>query len=304
MSKPLLIRSDNNLQEFSDSNLERLSYLLRVAFSDHLEARGTNSGRVFVGSGGTGIGSLTDHKSTARTATRTRNYSGDPDWPSYPGLGTTTVETYNFRQYRGAVAAPTNSQLDADGYVYLYNTSNIRVAGATQIINAVVDDAISEIRNGDQVGSYRVATNTPSNGGAGTWQNIQTWFRDTTYSAGTTTYNLYLKRSLSNVPGSAAKPLKLRSDNNLQEASIATNGDLIDNILLPLLIKKGITDDGSLRYVVANSVPSGSIGKGTFSDTKQTSASNTQSFSDPTYSRTSTPTGNAVADGTKVLYIQ
>lgn len=308
MSRPLRIitagAAADNLIEFSDAQLERLSYLLRVAFSDHLEARGTNSGRVYVGSGGTAIGSLTDHKSTARTATKQRNNSGGADYPAYPGLGTTDVETYNFRQHRGDHDAPTNTVRNADGYVQIYDTNHIRVAGTSAIISAVIDDAISEIRTGDEVGSYRIATSTPTNGGAGTWDNIQTWFEDTTYSEGTTTYNLYLKRSLDDVPGSAAKPLKLRSDYHLQEASIATDENLIQNVLLPLLLKKGITDDGSLRYVVGTSVPSGGVNRGSFSDTKQTTASNTQSFSNPTYSRTSTPSGNAVDDGTKVLYIQ
>ena len=318
MSKPLHIHSlplnpDKNLQEFSDADLERLSYLLRVAFSDHLEARGTNSGRVYVGADGTAIGSLTDHKSTAKTATKQRNNSGGADYPAYPGLGTTDVETYEFKQHRGEVSAPTNAVLDADGYMYIYQQSapapvfftyDLRVAGSSQIISAVIDDAISEIRTGDEVGSYRIATSTPTNGGAGTWDNIQTWFEDTTYSEGTTTYNLYLKRSLDDVPGTAVKPIKLRSDNHLQEASIATDGNLIQNVLLPLLLKKGITDDGSLRYVVGDSVPNGGVNRGSFSDTKQTTASNSQSFSNPTYSRTSTPSGDAVDDGTKVLYIQ
>src|SRR6056300_771995 len=120
MSVPL--KYDGNLREFSTANLERLSYLLRVAFSNHLNNRGTSAGHVFVGStGGTSIGSMVDHKSTQQTNVRGRNYSNGEDWPSYPGIGTTTVATYNYRQYRTTVAQPSLSGLDTNGYLYVYD---------------------------------------------------------------------------------------------------------------------------------------------------------------------------------------
>lgn len=303
MSTPL--KYDGDLREFSTANLERLSYLLRVAYADHLNNRGTASGRVFVGSsGGTAIGSLADHKSTQQTNTRTRNYSNGEDWPSYPGIGTTTVATYNYRQYRTTVTAPSNSTLDNSSYMYIYNTSHIRVAGSSQLISSVVDDAITQLRSGDQVGTYRISTSTPTNGGAGSWTNLGTWFQNTTYSAGTTTYNLWLKRSLNTVPGTAANPLKLRSDNHLQEQSLSVSGDLIQNVLLPIMINRGLSETTLLRYVVASSLPSGAVNKGSFSDTKQTGVSNSEYFSNPTYVRTSTPSGSPVNDGTAFFYIQ
>jgi len=303
MSVPL--KYDGDLREFSTANLERLSYLLRVAYATHLNNLGTSSGRVFVGSsGGTSIGSLDDHKSTARIAITVRNYSNGEDWPPYPGIGTTTVATYNYRQYRTTVTAPSNAVLDNDSYLYIYNTSHIKVAGSSEAISSVVNDAISELRNGDQVGSYRVSTSSPTNGGAGTWTDLGTWFQNTTYSAGTTTYKLWLKRSLDAVPGTAANPLGLRSDNDLQEQSLSVSGDLIQNVLLPIMINRGLSETNDLTYAVASTVASGGISKGSFSDTKQTSVSENQYFSDPNYVRTSTPTGSAVNDGTAYLYIQ
>lgn len=309
MSRPLRLNS-TNLQEFSDDHKNRLSYLLRVAYADHVNGGAGNGGSIYVASSGnTSIGSLEDHKSTAQINTQERNNSGDVDYPSYPNLGTTTVATFNYRQNRNGVTAPSDATLNDQGYTYIYNTSHIRVAGASTIISEIVDHAITQLRSGDEVGSYRVSTGTPSNGGAGTWDDKGTWFTNTTYDQGTTTYKLWLKRSLSSVPGTALNPIGKRSDHDLQERSIATSGDLIQNILLPLMINRGLTDATTLQY----NVGSGSIDRGQFKDTKQTGSTTDQGFggtapvfgaqSSTVYWRTRIPSGAASDDGVTNLYL-
>lgn len=311
MSLPL--KYDGDLREFSTAERNRLSYLLRVAYSDHLNAGSSAQGSIYVAnSGNTSIGSLVDHRSTAQINTNARNFSGGADYPGYPNLGTSTIATYNYRQNRNTVTAPSNSVLDDDNYVYIFNTSHIRVAGQTEVINGIVDHAITQLRTGDEVGSYRVSTSAPSSGGAGTWTDKGTWFQNTTYSAGTTTYKLWLKRSLSSVPGTAAQPLRKRSDHDLQQSSIATSGDLIQNVLLPIMINRGLSATSNLRY----NVGSGSINRGEFKDTKQTGSTTSQGFasgqqpgspfsnvSNNRYWRTRVPSGGASNDGVTNLFL-
>ena len=308
MSLPL--KYDGDLREFSSAERNRLSYLLRVAYSDHLNAGSSAQGSIYVAnSGNTSIGSLVDHRSTAQINTNARNFSGGTDYPSYPSLGTSSIATYNYRQNRNTVTAPSNSVLDDDNYVYVFNTSHIRVAGQTEVINSIVDHAITQLRTGDEVGSYRISTSAPSSGGAGTWTDKGTWFQNTTYSAGTTTYKLWLKRSLSSVPGTAAQPLRKRSDNNLQQSSIATSGDLIQNVLLPVMINRGLSGTTNLQY----NVGSGTVNRGQFKDTKQTGSTTSQGLggtapgfggqSSNNYWRTRVPSGSASDDGVTNLFL-
>ncbi len=293
MSLPL--KYDGDLREFSTAERNRLSYLLRVAYSNHLNAGSSAQGSIYVAnSGNTPIGSLVDHRSTAQINTRARNFSG------------------GYRQNRNTVTAPSNSVLDDDNYVYIFNTNHIRVAGQTEVINGIVDHAITQLRTGDEVGSYRISTSAPSSGGAGTWTDKGTWFQNTTYSAGTTTYKLWLKRSLNSVPGTAAQPLRKRSDHDLQQSSIATSGDLIQNVLLPIMINRGLSATSNLRY----NVGSGSINRGEFKDTKQTGSTTSQGFasgqqpgspfsnvSNNRYWRTRVPSGGASNDGVTNLFL-
>mgnify|MGYP000344936057 CR=1 FL=1 len=168
-----------------------------------------------------------------------------------------------------------------------------------ELAAVIIDQAITNMRTGDEVGSYRVATTTPTNGGAGTWTNKGTFFSDTTYSAGTTTYILYLKTALSSVPGSNIYPVGLYApggtpDGNLAQRDITNSGILIQNILLPALTRKM---SSGLYYSVATSVSG--INRGTFTDTKLSGTTNSQNFTGASYTAAgfyqsiSTPSGSA-----------
>ena len=108
------------LQELSDSNLERLTYLTQVAFATYLKNNTTGYGAVYVsGSGDTSIGSMTDTRATVQTASGSGGFSGQSgldsgspdtgaptstnshdtgDYPTAPGVGSENVTTYNYRQ--------------------------------------------------------------------------------------------------------------------------------------------------------------------------------------------------------------
>ena len=158
--------------------------------------------------------------------------------------------------------------------------------------------------SGDEVGSYRVSTSAPSSGGAGTWVDCGTFHNDTTYSAGTTTHKLWIKTALTSIPGTDVKPVMWNGTLIKEVGSIAETGSwqatsFMDQSLIPALLFKVAASN--LQYSIVTSAPSGSSNRGSFTDTRQTGSTDTQSFSDPTYTVVSTPSGGASAQATNYL---
>ena len=300
MTRPLYFDGSNTLQQMSDAQLDRLCYYLAVAYAAQLNASG--NGYVNVGVGGTSIGSAVNQVKTVQTNTVTRilNDGIIQTYPAYPGTGTSTVATYNYYQDRGVPAAPSDATFNSSGYVYTDGSNNLQVENTDAGIYAeILAQTIADIQSGHEVGSYRVATTTPTSGGAGTWVSKGTFFSDTTYSAGTTTYNYYLKTGLTTVPGSNVYPVGLdTSDNNLKQRPIGNADALVANVLLPMLTRRM---SSGLYYTV--STTSAGTNKGSFTDTWQTGVTNTQSFDGTYYRSTSTPSGAAVVRATYYFYI-
>ena len=278
----------------TDANLDRLLYYLRVAYASQLAANG--DGYVSVGNSLTVIGTAADTSSTQQMASNTRNGStpGVTGYPSAPGIGSETDANFSFQQDRTFPSFPADTVLDADGYVYYTSSGKIRTAHSEADIYAdLIAQCITDMKTGDEVGSYRVSTGAPSSGGAGTWDDKGTWYTDTTYSNGSTVTKLWLKRSLSSIPGSDIFPLGLDTD-NLKERTIIESSNLVQNVLLPALTRR--VNNGDLQYTVATSA--GGTSKGTFTDTKQTATTNTNQFSNPYYRTYSTPSGSSVTQTT------
>jgi len=298
MVRPLEFLS-GNLESMSDADLDRLQYYLRVAYAAQLDAGG--DGSISVGSSQTSIGSASDTSSTQQTATTVRivNDGIIQTFPAYPGLGTETDSTFNYQQDQTVPSFPSASTLNADGYAFYDNTAGaVQTANtASHLYDEVLAQCITDMRTGDEVGTYRISTTTPTDGGAGTWADKGTWYTDSTYDAGTTTYKLWLKTALGTVPGSDIEPVGL-DGSDLKERGILNSNNLIQNVLLPALTRR--MSSGDLLYTVITSAPSG-VNRGTFTDTRQTTASNTQSFSNPNYNSTSTPTGSATVQTTYYL---
>lgn len=298
MVRPLSLQS-GNLQEMTDANLDRLLYYLRVAYASQLAANG--DGYVSVGgSTHTVIGTASDTSSTQQMASNTRNGStpGVTGYPSAPGIGSETDATFTWQQDQSFPAFPAGTVHDAYGYVHYTSGGEIRTASDEADVYAdLISQCITDIKTGDEVGSYRVSTGAPTSGGAGTWDDKGTFYTDTTYSNGSTVYKLWLKRSLNSVPGSDIFPLGL-DGSNLKERTIIESSNLVQNVLLPALTRRifygGAT--GDLNYTVGTSA--GGTSKGTFTDTKQTATTNTNQFSDPYYRTYSTPSGSSVTQTT------
>jgi hypothetical protein len=296
MTRPLYFDGSNTLQQMSDAQLDRLCYYLAVAYAAQLNAGG--NGYVNLAATGTAIGGTTNQRKIPQTNTVTRivNDGVIQTYPAYPGTATQSVASYAPYQQRAIPSAPSAATFNADGYVYTDGSNNLQVESTDAGIYAeVLAQTIADIRSGHEVGSYRVATSTPTSGGAGTWVSKGTFFQDTTYTAGTTTYNYYLKTGLTTVPGTNTYPVGIdTSDNNLKQRPITNSDPLVANVLLPMLTRRM---SSGLYYSVASSLTG--VNKGTFTDTYQTGVTNTQSFDGTYYRSTSTPSGSASVRVTK-----
>ena len=294
MVQPLKYDGSNTLQDMTDAELDRLRYYTQVAYAAQLNAAG--NGHVNVAGSGTDIGTATDTSSTQQinSVTRILNNGIIETYPGYPGIGSETDASYTYRQLRSVPSAVTSGTFNSYGMVFFDAGNDIEpFSTEAQIADRITNQCITNMRTGDEVGSYRVATTTPTSGGAGTWTSKGTFFSDTTYSAGTTTYILYLKTALSSVPGSNIYPVGLYApggtpDGNLAQRDIINSSALVQNILLPSLTRKM---SSGLYYTVATSVSG--INRGAFTNTRQLSTSNTQNFTGSVYQAISTPTGTA-----------
>ena len=301
---PLKYDGSNTLQDMSTSDLERLTYYLQVAYAAQLN--GSGNGYVFVGSGGTAIGSAADTSATQQTNQTARGINDGiiQGFPSHPGIGSETDTSYSYQQDRNTPSAVSSTNFNLRGMLF-YDSANDELepfSTESQLADVILDQAITNMRTGDEVGSYRVSTSTPSNGGAGTWTDKGTFFADTTYSAGTTTYKLWLKTALDSVPGSDVFPVGLDSDGggtvtgNIHQRLIVNTGSLIQSVLLPALTRKM---SSGMHYSVATSTSG--INRGAFTDTKQTATTNTTVLEGGFYKSISTPSGGASTVNTYYL---
>jgi len=307
MSRPLKIVSSNILREMSDNDLDYINYRLREIYANKLNDGTITSGQLRIGtaSGYTSIGSAVNTITAISTASQARtNNSGDDvdpdgagpteagDWPSAPSLTENTNTTTYFQdQLAGGIPTyPANSVLDDDSFL-LYSGNALRVAGATeaQLYDDIVSQCIADMKTGDEVGTYRVSTSTPTDGGAGTWIDKGTWFSDTTYDQGTTTYKYWLKTRLTTRPSYSIEPLRW-TGSQVREMDSDQLDNLCTNVLLPVLRRR--LDDGDLNYTVGTSIGA-DINRGSFVDKKQTGSTASYAFTDPTYYTYSTPSGAA-----------
>ena len=315
MNRPLRYDTSGdtiNLREMTDANLERLVYYTQVAYATQLNSNG--KGYIATGSFGTSIGSHQDTLSAQQINQNPSpgNQPGTSQYPgSYPGITEVNGINYTYSQDRTVPTFPNESTLNANSYLCLDGSYDIKVAkDESDIITAIIDSALTKLKNADQVsgnevGSYRVATSTPTNGGAGTWEDKGTWFIDKYYNnTGNITYKLYLKRSLTTVPGSDIIPLKLFNNDLREHSSITDTSDLVQNVLLPTMTRR-LSTGTSLCYQVVSSEEA--MVRGVITNKRFNQANNTQNIAgsgaSEVYQRISTPkvTGTTTTVSTRYL---
>jgi len=283
-----------SLRRMTDTNMALLRYNLRYAYAQVLNSNG--NGRLYTG-GGNNVGQAIDTERTQGYAQQARNNSGGADWPGYPATGTLTRSTTTFTQTRSNVGFPSAAQLRDYGWLYWQGSTtsfNMRVISAEQdFVDTILSDTISEAVSGDEVGTYRISTGSPGGG----WGSKGAVFVNKIYSnAGQTTWNLYLKTSAGS-PGSSTNPVGYNG--GFKARSVAWNGSLVQTLLLPMLHRR-VANNGALNYSINGS----GTGRGTMIDTRYSSDTTSQQFSNPWYKRWRTPSGGQSNNATYELRVR
>ena len=328
--RPLLGVS-TGLKELTDAQIDYIQYELRSAYGKYLKDNTTGYGAVYVGgTGNTTIGSFSDTKRTqGASATGSGGYSGQSgldssspdegssgagpptshdtgDYPPVPSTGTSTVSTYTYRQNQNEPTAVTNTVYDADSYLVHATGGDIAIESTeANILDTILTGCISEMKSGDQVGTYQVSTTDPSS--SDIWDDMGAFFVDTIYTGTNSTYKLWLKRDQQNGnPYTAVEIAGWHSSHgDVINRSTAEGSNLINNVLLPCLQRR-IAD--SLKYEVSDSQSgTAAFRRGTFFDTRLDSETTSYSPAPPfgttgssdTYQTFSTPSGSATTHATK-----
>ena len=291
-----IVWNSNSLYQMTDNELDILSYYVRKRYAHYLNTSTSTTGRLNVGDPGiTGyvtIGSAVDSDRTLYSVTNPDNnvppIGADESFGS-DQTGTETSTTAYYMQ-NNAPALISSASINSHGVLF-WNSDHLKIGptSETDLLDTVVTDAISEIRTGDEVGSYFVASSSPS---GGTYVSKGVFFTDTIYPNTTqTTYNLWLKTANTTEPTSANDYARWDSSNNeiqLENVDDFTNY-LIDSIFVNVLQRN------CPLYTVLASAGTPANTKSTFYDTRYDGTTNT--LHGPfggLYTRTFTPSGSLV----------
>ena len=307
--------TNDAFQEWTNDEVGALRYNLAVAYSDYLNSGIGSCGAVATGTGkadiynpgGSGVvDTRRNQQSNSNTAGGPDSGTGNAgmgalssaeDWPAYPGTSTSTISTTRFQQNLDSTSEPTDQTKTDHSFLYYTGTGyEFRYTNAEQdFLDTIISDTISEMRSGHGIGTYYIATAAPNYLSAGTWTDKGLVYTDTTYSAGSTLYRLYLKRNLTDPsPYAPSFPTSHRwhttGSVGFHPQDISTTGTLIQNVLLPYL-RRAQAGTGKLQYEI--STTNNGINRGSMVDKRQESVTNTQLYTDPNYISTSTPSGAA-----------
>lgn len=290
-----------NLKEMSDTELEYLSYYLRLAWATGLSGAylgsedptvGTahhgafykTSGSSATSSDYTHLGNKTDTRKSAYVRTTQSDDYGYPPGPddddSFAAPDETTwdntlaTHTNNYFElftpdHGSNPTLPNTAAYTADGYFIWNSSGNIgfQIEGTVaNICDTIIKHANKEMLDGDELGTYRIATSAPSSD----WTNMGTIYTDTIGSpaiSGTTpstdeyanvnVYQLYLKTShtfTGTTTSTTTEPVGWDSSSTpgaMKQRSIVNTGNLVQNILIPIWKQNtfgGTSATGSMGY--------------------------------------------------------
>lgn len=296
VTKPLFY-GNNILKEFTDAELDYLSYSIRVAYVNELLASDNVPGKISLSniSNYSLIGTAADRYRNIATQTRPNDSLPAPGTDSNPNtIGALdlnlSVTTYYFFQHNVIPTYPSTSLLNSNSYItFDTTTNNLKIAGGTEndIASTVIEDVKNQIKSGDELGSYRISLSAPTNG---TWNNITTAFIDTRYLENDVTFYLYLKVSneTSEIPAESTN-YPLRYDDSitfgkrLKQMEMSPTSNLVQNVFLPILKRNYPV------YALTSTPPTGTqVSKGTIID-KYYSDTTTTVTGSTTYTRIDTP---------------
>ena len=306
-----IVWNTNSLYQMTDSELDTLSYYVRKRYAHYLNTSTSTPGVVSVGDPGiTGYvhaGDVTNTNRTLGSLTEPDDNApsggSEPD-TSFSGLessgnntGTATQTTsYYFNNVATTLISATS--INAHGVLY-WNTDHLKIGptSETDLLDTIVTDAISNMRTGDEVGTYRVSAGAPNtySGTTGGWVDKGIFFTDKIYNNAVNTYfNLWLKTANSSEPTSSNDYATWDSSNN--EIQLIDVDDfsnyLIDEIFVNVLRRRC-----PMYQVLASAVsPPHANNRGTFFDKKYggTTESSALGPFGGLYTKTYTPSGTLV----------
>ena len=268
-----------DFQVLTDAQMSRISYDLRHRWASHVDTN-TNSGAIVVGAG-TEFGTAVD---TIRTVVTRTSVS------SFPGAtpGTSTETSYSYGQVLTNIpSVPTDL---TNSYArFSMATNEFEQARIDSITSEILNDVYSEMRSGDELGTFRVSTSNPGSG----WVDKGTWFTDTLYDnlVSQTVHRLYLRTSIPSIPSDAGlgSALRITSTGDFQEQAI--NGTSLFHELLFTIMRSNLSSrTGPLRYSIGDGT-----NKGNFVNRTLTNHTDVNSFVNADdYRTTATPSGTAV----------
>lgn len=246
------------LKRMSDTELEYLAYYVRKFYANALRQAHTNNSSnwsfFYMGiprgmilpytsyySSNTNIGSFSDTRFVAKATFQSDDNSGGADgadgndYPSDPGGGYVTNSTTTLYQDRSNKTI-SDSQKNRNGYLY-YDDINDSLQIPNQeddIFDSVISECLTEMKSGDLVGRYRLASSSPGSGWVLVQSNI---FKDTTHgsitfpnTAGNTSFN----RTFSDA---ATYNLYVRCSDPSKEFNGSTPKSIITDAQIPVFYK-------------------------------------------------------------------
>lgn len=288
MATPLRYVPNTNIdfQEMTSAQLALLRFNLRQRYANVVNANGV--GQLVVG-GGTNFGSAVNTERTVGSQTSNTNWRFNN-----PSTGTTTRTTYNYGLNRtGIPGFPTDF---TNSYCAFDAGTNefFQARTVNHFLDGIITETINEMRTGDELGTYRVATSSPGTG----WTDKGLFFRDSYFNnIQIRTYNLYLRTSATAPAAGGVLPLYINSAGDFQEMT-AAQYMLLENLLFTILQSR--ISAGSLNY----SIDGSGVARGSFIDTRRAGTTRRDlPLSGDNYTSTATPSGGETTFRTYTLRI-
>lgn len=219
MANPIKLRSDNDLQEMTNAEMDYAVHRVLLSFASS-STLSINPGST---SGLTNIGNFVD---TIR----------DDAVGTHPTSGSTSSTTYTFYQNR-----QTQSEASMLRPIGL-STSDLGQQSDTDLNTTIISRALSQMIN-DGIGKYQLRASAPS---GGTWTNRGT-ITNSVRGASNSTFTLWQKTNAT--APTTIRPMRL-DGTNLREMSNADIETLVARL------RNRINDTGIGRYAFQASAPS------------------------------------------------
>ena len=298
-------RTFPGFQRWNDSELDNFAYKLRAKYADSLFVgnAGVPGGLMQGGSQGTEISTLADDRFLGNQGsfadTPNPGPGSSPQGTNFKPISQMNVMTYRFRFNSTPVGEPNDTAYNDNMYMTHRSGFTFEYRKSEQdIIDTIITECISEMRTGDEVGTYRVAASNPN---SSEWEDKGLWFADTKYSDTIPGINAAADRP---VAGNADKRLflKMRSTPKGTDVpafrhseTVGTRGyqlvnvnDIIDGLFLTILQRR---ISNGLTYSIDGAASAGNLNRGTWANTRKPTQTQFQQLTSGTYFFVSYPTG-------------